>query len=229
MTAATINPSTLKFLTDITQNNNRDWFQTNKQFYLEAQENMHSFIEGLILELNKHDQLENRSAKKSLHRIYSDMRFSKDKLPYQTRFDFGLKRSGKQRRGGYYMNIKPGNSYLACGFFAPNPEDLKRIRIDITKNYPQWDALLQLKGIQSNFEDLKGRGVLTTPRGFQKDHIAIELIRHKQFFLRHDFTDEEVLSSDFLAKANSIYQSVGPFFDYMSELLTTDNNGENIV
>jgi uncharacterized protein (TIGR02453 family) len=228
MTVETINKSTLKFLTDIAENNNRDWFQTNKQFYLDAQQNMHSFIDSLILEINKHDQLENISAKKSLHRIYSDMRFSKDKLPYHAKFDFGLKRFSKQRRGGYYMNIKPSNSYLACGFFAPNPADLKKIRLDISENYPQWNTLLQSETIQSNFGDLKGNTVLTTPRGFQKDHEAIELIRHKQFYLRHDFTDQEVLSAGFLAKANSIYQSVRPFFDYMSEVLTTDSNGEKI-
>jgi uncharacterized protein (TIGR02453 family) len=135
MKTVVINNSTLKFLSDISENNNRDWFQTNKHFYLEAQENMYSFIDNLILELNKHDQLEIRSAKKNLHRIYSDIRFSKDKLPYRAKFDLGLKRFGKQRRGGYYMNIKPGNSYLACGFFAPNSADLQRIRFDISENY----------------------------------------------------------------------------------------------
>jgi uncharacterized protein (TIGR02453 family) len=95
MKTVVINNSTLKFLSDISENNNRDWFQTNKHFYLEAQENMYSFIDNLILELNKHDQLEIRSAKKNLHRIYSDIRFSKDKLPYRAKFDLGLKRSGK--------------------------------------------------------------------------------------------------------------------------------------
>src|SRR3970040_1481772 len=229
MKTETIKGSTLKFLQDIAENNNRDWFQMNKQFYLEAQQDMHSFIETLILEMNKHDQLENRSAKKSLYRIYSDMRFSKDKLPYHAKFDFSLKRSGKERRGGYYLNVKPGNSYLGCGFFAPNPEDLKRIRLDITGNHAQWYQLLQSEAIQSHFGDLKGNAVLTTPRGFQKDHTAIELIRHKQFYLKHDFTDEEVLSEDFLAKVNSIYQSVRPFFYYMSEVLTTDSNGQQTV
>jgi uncharacterized protein (TIGR02453 family) len=223
-----ISNSTLNFLSDIAKNNNRDWFQTNKQFYLEAQENMHSFIDTLILEINKHDQLENRTAKKSLYRIYSDMRFSKDKLPYHSKFDFGLKRSGKQRRGGYYMNIKPGNSYLACGFFAPNSADLKRIRFDISENYTQWFPLLESEAIQSNFGNLKGNTVLTAPRGFQKDHVAIKLIRRKQFYFRHDFTDQEVLSAHFLTKVNSIYQSVRTFFDYMSEVLTTDSNGEAI-
>jgi uncharacterized protein (TIGR02453 family) len=229
MAASAINNSTLKFLTDIAANNNRDWFQTNKQFYLEAQQDIQTFIDSLIFEINKYDHLENNSAKKSLHRIYSDMRFSKDKKPYHTKFDFSLKRLGKLRRGGYYMNIKPGNSYLACGFFAPNPEDLKKIRLDITENFPQWNRLLQSKEIKSNFGNLKGNAVLTTPRGFPKDHVAIKLIRHKQFYLRHDFTDQELLSEDFLSKVNSIYKSVRPFFGYMSEVLTTDSNGEIIV
>jgi uncharacterized protein (TIGR02453 family) len=228
MNTAAIENSTLKFLSEIAENNNRDWFQENKQFYLQVQENMHSFINALIFEMNKHDQLENRSAKKSLYRIYSDMRFSKDKQPYRAKFDLGLKRSGKQRRGGYYMNIKPGNSYLACGFFSPNPEDLKKIRFDITDNHPKWNDLLQSESIKSNFGSLKGNIVLTTPRGFQKDHVAIELIRHKQFYLRHDFSDQEVLSADFLTTVNSIYQSVRPFFDYMSMVLTTNSNGEEI-
>lgn len=228
MKRQTINLSTLQFLTDIAENNNRDWFQIHKESYLEAQQNMHSFIEALIFELNKHDQLENKSAKKSLYRIYSDMRFSKDKLPYHSKFDFSLQRSGTQRRGGYYMNIKPGNSYVCCGFFAPNPEDLKKIRVDIADNHLQWNAILHSEAIQSNFGNLRGNAVLTAPRGFNKDHMAIELLRHKQFYLRHDFTDEEVLSEDFLAKTDSIYKSVRPFFDYMSELLTTDSNGEEI-
>lgn len=229
MSTATIDDSILQFLNNLENNNNRDWFQMQKQSYLDAKENMHFFIEALMFEMNKHDQLENRTGKRSLYRIYNDMRFSKDKLPYRPKFDFSLKRSGKQRRGGYYMNIKPGNSYIACGFFSPNPEDLKKIRLDIDINHDEWNTLLQSEAIKQNFGNLRGKTVLTTPRGFQKDHPAIELIRHKQFFLRHDFTDKEILSGDFLTKANEIYKSVRPFFDYMSEVLTTDSNGESTL
>ena len=127
------------------------------------------------------------------------------------------------------MNIKPGNSFLACGFFAPNSEDLKRIRQDIDFNYTDWNSILKSKKIKLNFNELKGSKVLTTQRGFNKDHPSINLIRHKQFILRHDFTDSQVISKDFLKTANSIYKSVRPFFDYMSEVLTTNANGESIV
>ncbi len=127
------------------------------------------------------------------------------------------------------MNIKPGNSYLACCFFAPNSEDLKRIREDIDRNYLEWNRLLNSKKINANFGQLRGSEVLTAPRGFAKDHVAISLIRYKQFILWHDFTDAEITSPQFLKNVNTIYKAVRPFFDYMSEILTTDLNGELIV
>jgi uncharacterized protein (TIGR02453 family) len=164
-----------------------------------------------------------------LYRIYSDTRFSKDKAPYKTRFAAGFRRATKFKRGGYYLNISPGNNYLACGFFNPNAEDLKRIRQDIQYNFEEWNAILKSKEIQVNFGDLSGNKFVTAPRGFNKDHEAIDLIRHKQFILRHNFTDQEVISTDFLISVNETFQSVRPFFDLMSEILTTDENGETNV
>ena len=83
-----IQPATLKFLKDLAKNNNRDWFNAHKQTYLNAQSNMSSFIDELIVEMNKHDDIENLSGKRSLYRIYNDVRFSKDKSPYKSRFEF---------------------------------------------------------------------------------------------------------------------------------------------
>jgi len=229
MSPVSIDNSSLHFLKVLAKNNNRDWFNNHKENYLFAHGNMCEFIDYLIREMNQHDEVENLSGKKSLYRIYNDVRFSKDKSPYNPRFAFSLRRATKYKRGGYYMNIKPGNSFLACGFFAPNSDDLKRIRQDIEYNNTDWNRILKSKKIKLNFDELKGSKVLTTPRGFNKDHPAINLIRHKQFILRHDFTDNQVISKDFLKTANSIYKSVRPFFDYMSEVLTTNANGESIV
>jgi uncharacterized protein (TIGR02453 family) len=224
-----IQPSTLRFLKDLAKNNNRAWFTDHKDQYLAAQSNMMAFIDQLILMMNKHDELETESGKKSLFRIYNDVRFSKDKLPYNPRFAFSLKRATKLKRGGYYMNIKPGNCFLACGFFAPNADDLKRIRQDIDYNYPEWNSILQSKSIKSTFGALQGDTVLTAPRGYTTDHEAIALLRHKQFIVRHHFTDAEVVSPDFLKQVNTMYKNVRPYFDYMSSVLTTDANGELLV
>lgn len=224
-----IDKSTLQFLKSISLNNNREWFNENKSVYLTAHANMCAFADRLILEMKKHDDIENESGKKSLYRIYNDVRFSKDKAPYNSHFSFSLQRATKLKRGGYYLNIKPGKSYLACGFFGPNPEDLKRIRQDIEINYKDWHKLLKHKSIVNNFEKLDGETVTTAPKGFSKDHPAIELLRYKQYIFRHYFTDKEVLSDGFIHEANRIFKSIRPFFDYMSEVLTTDLNGELIV
>ncbi len=229
MSAICIQKSTLKFLKDLASNNKRDWFNANKDRYLDAHQNMISFADALILEMNKHDELEETTGKKSLFRIYNDVRFSKDKSPYNPRFAFGLQRSTKLRRGGYYVNIAPGKCLVACGFFNPNPEDLKRIRTDIDLNYEHWRRLLKSKNLKSNFGDMMGEKVGTAPRGFEKDHPAIDLLRYKQYLFRHDCTDMEVTSPGFLKEVNGILKSIRPYFDYMSEVLTTDLNGELIV
>ena len=118
------------------------------QLFLSAQQNTHDFMDRLIVEMNKHDEIENTPAKQILFRIYRDIRFSKDKTPYNPCFAFSLQRATKLHRGGYHVSIKPGKSLIGCGFFGPNPEDLKRIRQDIEINYRKWKKLLNSKGIK---------------------------------------------------------------------------------
>lgn len=223
-----ITKPTLDFLKNLNKNNDRDWFNSHKNEYLKAQENMSVFIDELITEMNKHDELESTSGKKSLFRIYKDVRFSKDKLPYNPRFAFSFQRATKYRRGGYYVNIKPGNSFMACGFFGPNPEDLKRIREDIDQNYKDWKKLLSNKGIKTHFGEMIGEKVSSAPRGYAKDHPAIDLLRYKQFLFRFDFTDKEIQSENFAKTINSKFKAIRPFFDFMSEVLTTDLNGVSL-
>ena len=214
---------------ELSANNRREWFNDNKASYLAAQQNMIDFVASVITAMNQHDELEDISAKKCLYRIYNDVRFSKDKSPFNPHFAFGFRRATKLKRGGYYVNIRPNNHFLACGFFAPNPEDLKRIRLDIERNYEVWNDLLGSEEIKTNFGEFQGSKVASAPRGFSIDHPGIALLRHKQFILKHDFSDQEVLAADFDQQVNRILKSVRPIFDYMSEVLTTDLNGELIV
>lgn len=224
-----IHKSTLRFLKDLNKNNNRNWFNAHKEDYLKAQKNMIDFLDQLLLKMNVHDQIETPTGKKSLYRIYNDVRFSDDKTPYNPRFAGSFKRTKPLLRGGYYFWIKPGASRVGCGFTYPNPEDLKRIRLDIQDSYKNWNKLLNSKAIQITFGKMRGDKVASAPRGFQKDHPAIDLLRYKQYWFEHDFTDKEVLAPDFLNKVNKTFKTIRPFFDYMSEVLTTDLNGESIV
>src|SRR5688572_5791462 len=119
-----IEKSTYDFLKALNRNNNREWFQRNKNRYQVSQENMICWVDALIEKMNGHDQLQTRSGKEALYRIYNDVRFSADKTPYHARFAGHLKRVKPYLRGGYYFWIKPGESRVGCGFTYPNPEDL---------------------------------------------------------------------------------------------------------
>jgi uncharacterized protein (TIGR02453 family) len=225
----TIEKATFDFLKSLARNNDRDWFQKNKPRYVLAQQNVMSWIDLLINEMNKHDQLQTKSGKESLYRIYNDVRFSTDKTPYNPRFAGHLKRVKPHLRGGYYFWIKPGATRVGCGFTYPNSGDLLRIRKDIDVNFTDWRRLLKSKSIYSAFGEMQGDKVKTAPKGFPKDHPAIDLLRYKQFWFERSFTDSEVLSSGFLKQVNTTYKTIRPFFDYVSEVLTTDLNGESLI
>ena len=225
----TIQKSTFSFLKTLSKNNNREWFNENKPEYIKAQDNMIAFADALLDEMNRHDKIETASGKKSLYRIYNDIRFSKDKTPYKKNFSGGFRRATKKRRGGYYFHIEAGNSFVAGGFWGPNPDDLKRIRQDIDINYPDLKKILTNKNFVKTFGKLRGEQVLTAPRGYSKEHPGLELLRYKQFIVKHTFTDEEVLSPGFVQSANKTFKEMRPFLDYMTEVLTTDLNGISLV
>jgi len=220
-----IKKGSLDFLKTLSKNNNRDWFNNHKDLYLEAHSNMVNFADALLFEMSKHDELETPSGKKALFRIYKDVRFSKDKTPYNIHWSGAFKRATNKLRGGYYFNIKPGSSFLAGGFWGPEPQDLKRIRQDIDLNYDDWKKLLARKSLVNTFGKMTGEQIISAPRGYAKDHPAIDLLRYKQFIFRHEFPDKEVCSPGFVSKVNDTFKKMRPFLDFMSELLTTDANG----
>lgn len=220
-----IHLSSFSFLTVLKEHNNREWFNANKTIFQKEQSLVEIFAEKLLQELSLHDQIETPSGKSSMHRIYRDTRFSKDKTPYKGNWSGGFKRATKYRRGGYYFHLEPGNSFVAGGFWAPNTQDLKRIRDDIAFDPAPLRTIINSKPFISTFQTLQGEQLKTTPKGFDADHEAIDLLRYKQFLLIKKFTDKEVLSEHFLKDANQAFKNMRPFFDYMSEVLTTDVNG----
>jgi len=221
-----IQQSGFDFLRALKENNNREWFNEHKDRFLQENALIEQFAEALLHKLSVHDLLETQPGKKLLYRIYRDTRFSQDKTPYKTHFSGSFKRATKQRRGGYYFHIEQGNSFVAGGFFGPSPEDLKLIRDDIAFDDTQVRKILNSKSFVANFGALQGEQLKSAPKGFEKDHPAVDLLRFKQFLLIRKFSDEEVMKASFLEEADKSYKAMRPFFDYMSDVLTVDGNGE---
>jgi uncharacterized protein (TIGR02453 family) len=228
MNKACITPSNIEFLRLLKKNNDRDWFLSKKNRYLKELENIEQFAEALLHEMNKHDVIETVSGKKSLHRIYRDVRFSKDKTPYNTHWGGGFKRATKLRRGSYYFHLSPGNSFVAGGFWGPEPADLKRIRDELAFDATPLRKILKTKRFTETFGSLSGEQIKTSPKGFDANHESIDMLRYKQFLLIKHFNDKEVLSPDFIKKVNETFRAMRPFLDYMSEVLSTDVNGEQL-
>lgn len=222
---ASIQPSTLEFLKELMINNNRDWFAEHKPRYEVAKAEIKTFGNTLRDEMNKIDHIDTLK----FHRIYRDVRFSKDKTPYSCRLSGSMSRATKLLRGGYYFHIEPGNSFLGGGFWAPNKEDLARIRQEIAYDAQPFRAIISDNNFIKMYGELGGDKLKTAPRGYPKDHESVDLLRYKNFVAVQKFTDEQVTSPDFLNLLFEGFQGMRPFFDYMSDVLTTDENGVPIV
>jgi len=218
---ATITKTTFKFLKDIRANNNRDWFKENKDRYDTAQAEIKDFMESVHSDLSKYDEIE----RKKLFRIYRDVRFSKDKTPYSSNFRMSFGRAGDYRRGGYYLKIEPGASFVGGGFYNPEASDLKLIREQIAADDKPLRKILKSKKFKDTFGELQGAQLKTSPKGFDKEHPAIDLLRYKSMYVFHEFSDKEVLSPDFIKKVNKVYKDIQPFFAYMTDVLTHDLDG----
>lgn len=223
---STIPKTIFEFLKDLKQNNHRDWMTENKKQYQSNEKILKTFYASVVERLNEKDEIE----KTKVFRINRDVRFSKNKTPYNVHRSASFSRAGAHRRGGYYLRLEPGNSLMAGGFFSPEPVDLLRTRKEFEMDDQEIREILSNADFKKAFNGFDSSNqVKTAPKGFSKDHPNIDLIKNKSFFVTHNFTDAEVFASDFLDKVVCHYELLRPYFDYMSDVLTTDLNGVSLI
>ncbi len=222
----TIPKSSFIFLKKLAKNNDRDWMQEHKKEYLASEKDLKSFYAEVQKRLEETDEI----SKQKIFRINRDIRFSKDKTPYNIHRSVSWGRAGEQRRGGYYLRLEPGNSLMAGGFFSPEPADLLRIRKEFELDSSEIRDILEATEFKKAFNGFNQHyKVKTAPKGFSKEDSNIDLIRLKSYFVEHKFTDSEVHSPDFIDKLLYHYQLLRPYYNYMSSVLTTDLNGVSLI
>ncbi|WP_313808400.1 DUF2461 domain-containing protein [Flavobacterium sp.] len=219
-----VSKATLDFLIQLKNNNNREWFTDNKKVFQTLEKDFKVFANEIVTDLSKTDSID----KVQMFRIYRDVRFSKDKSPYKTNFGVALGRTKPMLRGGYYLHIEPGGSFVGGGFWEPNAEDLNRIRKEFEMDDTEIRKIIADKNFIKTFGALEGEELKTAPKGFDKEHPAIDLIRKKQYLISRKFTDKEVMDKNFKTEVLNTFLAMRPFFDYMSEVLGTNLNGESI-
>ncbi len=220
-----ISKEVFDFLKKLAKNNNREWFLENKDIFKKHEEHVKEFYSSIQLRLEAHDDIE----KMKMFRIYRDVRFSKDKTPYKSHFAASFSRLGAHLRGGYYLRIKPGETFAATGFWGPNKDDLFRIRKELEMDASEFREIINKKSFKDIWGSLEGEEVKTAPKNFDKEHDNIDLIKKKQFIFVRNFSDREVLSDSFIDEIDKSFKIIRPYFDLMSDILTTNLDGESIL
>jgi uncharacterized protein (TIGR02453 family) len=195
-----INPQTVDFLKALISNNNREWFQANKAEYDKARENVIEFTGELIKLMHKIDPGidEALDPKKSVMRIYRDIRFSKNKTPYKNNFGISIPTSGL-RNGGveYYLHLTPGASFIAGGYWMPEAGHLKAIRQEIDYNGHDLKHIIDDPEFVKLFGDFRKQEKLkTVPKGYEADNENMELLKLKSFIVSHPLKDKDLFKAD---------------------------------
>ncbi len=212
---------TLHFLKTLKSNNNRDWFEAKKPQYLEAKEEFELFVDKLIKGVNKFDKKVSTDlkAKDCVFRIYKDVRFSKDKSPYKTNMGASINPGGKKSlTAGYYFHLEPGASFLAGGVYMPMPDVLQAIRQEIDYNAEPLLKILKSASFKKHFKGLDEEDKLKNPpKGFDKEHPLVELLKNKHFIVSHPISDKELLEKNVEVKIIEGLKAMHPFLEYLRE------------
>ena len=225
-----LHPSTLHFLGELARHNNRDWFQENRRLYDAAKADFETLVEALVLEVGKFEDLGTTRVKDCIFRINRDVRFSKDKSPYKTHLSAAIGPGGRQSgRIDFYIHIQPGNeSLLGAGMWNPTPPQLAKFRQEIDYNAAELKRIIDQKEFRTFFPEVWGETMKTAPKGYDKEHPEIELLRRKQLFFMHKFTDTEVVSADFKDLIIKGIKLIKPYCDFLNYVFFYEEEDDSV-
>ncbi|MEJ2619224.1 MAG: DUF2461 domain-containing protein [Candidatus Thiodiazotropha sp.] len=211
---------TLPFLQQLSNNNQREWFNEHKQEYeAHVREPALAFIEEMAPKLNSLSSHFHAIAKKSggsLMRVYRDTRFSKDKTPYKTNIGIQFRHQlGKDVHApGFYLHIENSGCFIGAGVWHPESKTLAKVRNFITDNPASWCSLKDHSPFSSQFE-LAGDSLKRAPKGFALDHPLIEDLKRKDFIALKSFDCREINRPEFVDFVMDGFQSTDPFMRYL--------------
>lgn len=218
-----LQPATLKFLKDLTRNNNKPWFDAHRPQYEIAKEDFYSLVEKLIPAIAKFDApIGQLAVKQCVFRINRDVRFSKNKAPYKSNMACYFNQAGKNGPGGgYYLHIEPGKSFAAGGIWVPEPAVLAGIRQEIDYNFADWKKIIENKDFKKTFrEGLRNNETLVRPpKGYDENNPAIEFLKMKSFIVSKPFTDADLQSKNLVTAVSGTFSSIKPLIGFLNTAL----------
>jgi uncharacterized protein (TIGR02453 family) len=221
-----LQPSTLDFLSQLKNNNEKPWFDANRKQYEAAKKNVETVTQQLIEGLSVIDPDiagAHLKAKDCLMRIFRDVRFSTDKTPYKTNFFAYFSKGGRKSiHAGYYFGIESGGqSFSGGGIYMPMAPELAKVRQEIAYEWDRWQAITN----QPEFIKTYPNGVKTTdrlsrpPQGYTADHPAIEVLKNKSFYVSCDFSDQALFEDKFIETVLQSFKAAMPLVGFLNRAL----------
>lgn len=210
------------FLTELSQNNNREWFADNKERYKQVVvAPMSDFVVAMIPRLKSVSECfvaDPRSHGGSMFRIYRDTRFSKDKSPYKNNIGCHFRHmAGKNAHApGFYLHIEANELFFGGGIWKPPGNILESIRSAIVNKPDQWETIVNNKSLVKRFGEIKGDKLKRPPRGYAGDLEHIEDIKRKSYFLIQSADPELILSPKFITEVQRNFKSISPFMEFIT-------------
>ena len=220
-----IQAQTVQFLSALKENNNKPWFDTNRKTYETAKKNFAEVVQELIKSIEIFDkdieeaQLE---AKNCTFRINRDVRFSKNKDPYKTNFGASFNKGGKKANSaGYYLQIDSNQCFMAGGIWMPEPDYLRKIRVEIDYNFDEFKNILKADAFKNTFTNGLDRESSTVrpPKGYDETNPAIELIKLKSFTASSVIDSKEILKPNFTDTVLAGFEAMKPFIAFLNRAI----------
>ena len=222
-----LEPQTLKFLKGLKKNNNKPWFDAHRAQYEAARIDFQNFIQLVIDAFGKTEiSIAGQTARSCLFRINRDVRFSKDKSPYKTNFGASIKPGGrKSGLAGYYFHLEPGASFIGGGLWMPEPPNIKKVRQEIDYNWDEFQGIINAKGFKDVYGDVYQHGdisLINIPKGYEKDHPAINYLKLKSFIAETSVSDEELTKASLHKKTVTAFEALQPFLHFINRSIADD-------
>jgi uncharacterized protein (TIGR02453 family) len=214
----TIDKETIGFLVDLAKNNNRDWFNANRDFYEQAKRDFLSFIESLIAAISDFDKSIGTLEAKDCHfRIYRDVRFSHNKDPYKANMGAYISRGGKKSPfAGYYLHLEPNASFVSGGIYMPQPLILRKIRSDIETYAGNFKEIVEGKNFVSTFSSLGEESLKRVPQGFSPDSPVAKYLKLKHITPTHRLSDDDILLPNAFTTIVNMYKVMFPLIEFLN-------------
>ncbi len=211
----------LDFLAELKENNNRDWFQRNKNKYEEAKAAMICLLKKLIDEVPNFDHsLGLLEPDDCLFRIYRDVRFGKNKDPYKTNMGGFLVMGGrKSANAGYYLHLEPGNSFVGGGSYMPSPKNLKAIRDEINYSGEELITITEARNFKRHFSKIEGDSLVRPPKGYDPGSKYIDLLKMKSFTVFKPLDDVILARENFIVHIVPVFKAMAPFNAFLNRAI----------